>query len=174
MSVNKISDFSRVNQRLLQAKFLLQQTRQLSQDLLPPLHQDAMINAVLMHFELALIFYLREIASSSRLKMAYQISSIDQLQTEMAAQSSHSQSVDELVELKANRSSWLSLLLGAIRNLSSSTPPQPEAKAFSNNENQIPLVQIEDEPEIDVDQLEIFLREIMLLIQRQRLVLAEF
>lgn len=174
MSANKVSDFSRVNQRLLQSRFLLQQARNLSQEFLSPLQHEALINSVLMHLKLALIFYWRELGSYSRLKNAYQIQSLQDLQAELKKQNLHSQTVEELIDLQAARGSWLRRLQTAINDLTLSESPLPEAKAFAVNDNQIPLVQMEDDESLSLDDLEKLIQEFMLLTQRQRVVLAEF
>jgi hypothetical protein len=174
MSVNKVSDFSRVNQRLLQSHFLLQQARKLSQDFLSPLQHDALLNSVLMHLDLALLFYWRELGSYSGLKSAYQLTSLKELQNELSKQALHSQMVDELVDLQATPGSWLYRLQSAINLLSLSEAPQPEAKAFVVDDNQIPLVQIEDDDSLSWSDLEKIIQEFMLVTQRQRVVLAEF
>jgi hypothetical protein len=174
MSANKVSDFSRVNQRLLQSRFLLQQARNLSQDFLSPLQYDALINSVLMHLQLALIFYWRELGSYSRLKSAYQIHSLQDLKTELNKQNLHSQTVEELIDLQAVRGSWLGRLQAAIDDLTLSESPQLEAKAFVVDGNQIPVVQIEEDEMLSLDDLEKIIQEFMLLTQRQRVVLAEF
>lgn len=174
MSLNKVSDFSRVNQRLLQARFLLQQARSLPQDSLSPLQHDALINSVLMHLQLALVFYWRELGSYSRLKNAYQIQSLQELQLELSKQNLHSQMVEELIDLQSSRGSWLHRLQSVINGLTVSEVPQPEAKAFVVDDNQIPLVQLEEEKSLSWDDLEKLIQEFMLLTQRQRLVLAEF
>ncbi len=174
MSANNLSDFSRVNQRLLQSRFLLQQTRDLAQDFLSPLQYDALINAVLMHLQLALIFYWRELASYSRLKNAYQIYSLQDLKDELSKHHQYSQMVEELIELDATRGSWLRRLQTAIDDLTASDAPQPEAKAFVVKDNQIPLVQIEEDQLLSLDDLEKITQEFIQLAQRQRVVLAEF
>jgi len=174
MSVNKASDFSRVNQRLLQSRFLLQQARTLSQDFLSPLQYDALINSVLMHLQLALIFYWRELGSYSRLKNAYQFQSLDDLQAELIKQNLHSQIVEELVDLQSTPGSWLRRLQSAIHQLTLSESPQPEAKAFVVNENQIPLIHLDEDESLSLDDIDSFIKEFMLSTQRQRSVLAEF
>ena len=174
MSVNKVSDFSRVNQRLLQSRFLLQQAHKLSQDFVSPLQHDALINSVLMHLHLALMFYWRELGSYSRLKNAFQIQSLQDLKNELIAQNLHSQVVEELIDLQAARSSWLCRLQAAIDDLTLSESPQKEAKAFVLDDNQIPVVMIEDVELLSLDDLEKIIQEFMLLTQRQRVVLAEF
>jgi hypothetical protein len=174
MSVNKVSDFSRVNQRLLQSRFLLQQARNLSQEFLSPLQYDALINSVLMHMQLALVFYWRELGSYSRLKNAYQIQSLQDLQSELSKQNLHSQIIEELIDLQSAPGSWLRRLQLAINQLTLSESPQPEAKAFVTDDNQIPLVQIDEDQSLSLDDLEKMIQEFMLLTQRQRVVLAEF
>ncbi len=174
MSANKVSDFSRVNQRLLQARFLLQQAQNLSQAPLSPLQHDALINSVLMHLQLALVFYWRELGSYSRLKNAYQIQSLQELQSELGKQNLHSQMVDELIDLQSYRGSWLHRLQSVIHDLTVSDVPQPEAKAFVVDDSQIPLVQLEEEKSLSWDDLEKFIQEFVQLTQRQRVVLAEF
>jgi hypothetical protein len=174
MSVNKVSDFARVNQRLLQSRFLLQQARNLSQEILSPLQYDALINSVLMHLQLALIFYWRELGSYSRLKNAYQIQSLQDLQSELSKQNLHSQMVEELIDLQSAPGSWLRRLQLAINQLTLSESPQPETKAFVTDDNQIPLVQIEEDQSLSLDDLEKMIQEFILLTQRQRVVLAEF
>jgi hypothetical protein len=174
MSVNKVSDFSRVNQRLLQSGFLLQQARDLSNQHFSPLHHEAALNAVLLHLQLALVFYWREIGSYCQLKMAWQFNSLDDLQTELQKQNRHSRSVEELMDLKLDKKSWLYRLQYAIDQLSLSVTPQPEAKAFVTDDNIIPLVQLQEDTKLELDDLAFFIDQLTLLIQRQRNELAEF
>lgn len=174
MSANKVSDFSRVNQRLLQSRFLLQQAQKLSQDFLSPLQHDALINSVLMHLQLALIFYWRELGSYSRLKNAFQVQSLQDLKNKFIEQNLYSQEIEELIDLQSTRGSWLCRLQAAIDELTLSESPQPEAKAFSVADNQIPLVTIEEVETLSLNDLEKIIQEFMLLTQRQRVVLAEF
>lgn len=179
MSVNKVSYFARVNQRLLQARFLLQQARSLSKDFLPPLQHDALTNSVLLHLQLALVFYWRELADYSQLKNAYQIQSLQALQKELEQQNKHSQAVEELANLQSTRNSWLYKLHMAIEELTLSEHPQPEAKAFiekksPQNDKMISIVEIDEVDVLGWDDLEKIIQDFMLLTQRQRAVLAEF
>ena len=181
MSANKVSDFSRVNQRLLQAKFLLQQAQIQSQELLSPIQIEALINSVLWHLQSCLQFYVRELAGYSKLKNAWQLESFVELSAVLKEAGKSSQALDEILDLQSERASWLYRLQDALRNLSQSVSPEPEAKAFiveptldANNANQIPLVNIEEDDELHFDDLTHIIRELTQLIQRQRLVLAEF
>jgi hypothetical protein len=174
MSVNNISDFSRVNQRLLQSRFLLQQARNLSTECLSPLHSEAMSNAVVMHLQSALIYYWREMGSYHQLKMVHQINSLEDLQTALKQQNRHSQAIEELIDLISDKKSWLFRLQNAIRELSLSESVQPEAKAFVSDENFIPLFQLQEKIKLDVSDLDFCINEFTQLIQRQRNELAEF
>lgn len=178
MSVNKVSDFSRVNQRLLQAKFLLQQAQIQSQQLLSPIQIEALINSVLWHLQSSLQFYVRELAGYSKLKDAWQLESFAELSALLKTEGKSSQALDEILDLQSSRASWLYRLQTALRELSQSESPQPEAKAFvvepAGDLNQIPLVNIEEDDELHFEDLANIIRELTQLIQRQRLVLAEF
>lgn len=174
MSVNKVSDFSRVNQRLLQSGFLLQQARQLSVQEFSPLHHEAALNAVLLHLQLALVFYWRELGSYCQLKTAWQFNLLEDLRDELQKQNRYSRSVEELTDLKSDKQSWLHRLQYAIDQLSLPVSPQPEAKAFISDDNIIPLVQLQEENKLTLDDLEFFIDQFKQLIQRQRNELAEF
>lgn len=178
MSANKVSDFSRVNQRLLQAKFLLQQAQIQSQELLSPIQIEALINSVLWHLQSCLQFYVRELASYSKLKNAWQLESFVELSALLKTEGKSSQALDEILDLQSSRASWLYRLQTALHELSQSESPQPEAKAFvvepAGDLNQIPLVNIEEDDELHFEDLANIIRELTQLIQRQRLVLAEF
>lgn len=178
MSANKVSDFSRVNQRLLQAKFLLQQAQVQSQELLSPIQIEALINSVLWHLQSSLQFYIRELAGYSKLKNAWQLNSFAELSKLLTLEGKSSQSLDEILALQNESGSWLNRLQTALNDLSQSEAPQPEAKAFIVDEkvesNQIPLVDLSDDNELHLDDLGNIIREWARLIQRQRLVLAEF
>ena len=178
MSANKVSDFSRVNQRLLQAKFLLQQAQIQSQELLSPIQIEALINSVLWHLQSCLQFYVRELAGYSKLKNAWQLESFDELSALLKTEGKSSQALDEILDLQSSCASWLYRLQHALVELSQSESPQAEAKAFvvepAGDLNQIPLVNIEEDDELHFDDLTNIIRELTQLIQRQRLVLAEF
>ncbi len=178
MSANKVSDFSRVNQRLLQAKFLLQQAQIQSQELLSPIQIEALINSVLWHLQSCLQFYVRELAGYSKLKNAWQLESFAELSALLKTEGKSSQALDEILDLQSSCASWLYRLQHALVELSQSESPQAEAKAFvvepAGDLNQIPLVNIEEDDELHFDDLTNIIRELTQLIQRQRLVLAEF
>jgi hypothetical protein len=178
MSANKVSDFSRVNQRLLQAKFLLQQAQFQSQELLSPIQIEALINSVLWHLQSCLQFYVRELAGYSKLKNAWQLESFTDLSALLNSEGKSSQALDEILDLQSERASWLYRLQDALRNLSQSVSPEPETKAFivepTLDANQIPLVNLVEDDELHFDDLTNIIRELTQLIQRQRLVLAEF
>lgn len=178
MSANKVSDFSRVNQRLLQAKFLLQQAQIQSQELLSPIQIEALINSVLWHLQSCLQFYVRELATYSKLKNAWKLDSFAELSAALKDEEKSSQALDEILNLQSSRASWLYRLQDALRNLNQSVSPEPEAKAFivepTLDTNQIPLLNIVEDDELHFDDLTNIIRDLTQLIQRQRLVLAEF
>lgn len=174
MSANRVTDFSRVNQRLLQARFLLQQARLQTQELLSPIQIEALINSVIWHLQSALQFYVRELAGYSKLKNAHQLHSLVELSNELHKQHKSSQAVDEIIDLKSARGEWLYRLQKAIQIRAESETPKPEEKAFAVDENKIPLANLDEDDDLHLDDLEIIIRELTQLIQRQRLVLAEF
>lgn len=174
MPLNRVTDFSRVNQRLLQAKFLLQQARLQSQELLSPIQIEALINSVVWHLQSALQFYVRELAGYSKLNNAYQLNSLAELSIELQKQNKSSQAVDELIDLHSARGDWLYRLYKATQILTESDIPKPEEKAFAIDDNKIPLANLDEEDDLHLDDLEIIIREMTQLVQRQRLVLAEF
>lgn len=174
MPVSRVTNFSRVNQRLLQAKFLLQQARLQSQELLSPIQIEALLNSVIWHLQSALQFYIRELAGYSKLNNAYQLNSLNELSAELQKQNKSSQAVDEIIDLQSSRGKWLYRLQKAVQILTESEIPKPEEKAFVVDDNKSPLANLDEEGDLHLDDLEIIIRELTQLIQRQRLVLAEF
>ena len=98
---------TRVNQKLNQAKLIAQDVQV---DNLAPIALSAVVEAVAFHLMCAYQHYLRELAEIYGLKMASTISSETDLKIAFEAAKKYPVEVNELIELRNDRHSWLGQL----------------------------------------------------------------
>lgn len=157
---------TRVNQKLGQAKALLQQPEGAS---LPEVHQQSLIEAVSFHLVCAYQHYLRELAENYGLKNASGITTAAELAKILEAAGKHPAEAEELCQLR-DEQGWLADL----HNFYESLWRTPKL-AVLQPEGLINLVDIEAHPPVASLKLASYWHgNFVALVRRQRETSAEF
>lgn len=173
-----VTCLSLVNQKLAYARALLNLA--LAQDFdgtaKNQLLQRALFDAVVAHLVCAYQHYLRELGESYRIKQLSLIKNERDLIAVFSEQGKTSSEIDELVQLKADSTSWLSRLFNSFERQSALPNPSVQV-APAKDENLISLFEVnEDSVEVStsLDDLAQWLQQFIALIQRQRETSAEY
>jgi len=160
---------TRVNQKLMQAKHLLQVV---DADSLMPVHLNALLEGAAFHLICAYQHYLREIAETYGLKNAVALRSEDDLMGAFEAAKRYPAEAEELVALRKDAKSWLVQL----QNYYDSLWRLPVVKDARDSDNLINLVNMDsaDAAEVDLGAAQGWQRDFMALVLRQRETSAEF
>ena len=160
---------TRVNQKLMQAKCLLQVV---DADSLLPVHLNALLEGAAFHLLCAYQHYLREIAEAYGLKNAVALRSEDDLIAAFEAAKKYPAEAKELVVLRKDANCWLVQL----QNYYDSLWRLPVAKDARDNDNLITLVNMDsaDVASVDLGRVQGWQRDFMALVLRQRETSAEF
>lgn len=160
---------TRVNQKLMQAKQLLQG---INEDSLTPICRNALLESAAFHLACAYQHYLREIAETYGLKNIIALRSEVDLITAFETAKKYPVEARELNDLRKDRSSWLSQLHFYYESLWQ-TPISIDAQ---ENENFINLVNVDEPgiPEITLSVIQNWHSDFVALILRQRETSAEF
>lgn len=157
---------SRVNQKLAQARFLLQNIDDVG---LTALQKNSLTEAACFHLVCAYEHYLREIAEVYGLKNSASLRNESQLIEALEAAHKHPAEAEELVALRQGANTWLAQL--HTHYLSLWIQPKP-VKASADG-NLIGLVEVEAEP-VDLAKVRLWFASFISLVQRQRETSAEF
>ncbi len=160
---------TRVNQKLMQAKQLLQVVDVNS---LTPVHLNALLEAAAFHLMCAYQHYLREIAETYGLKNVVVVRSEDDLIGAFEAAKKYPSDAEELATLRKDANAWLVQL----QRYYDSLWRLPVVSENRDSDNLISLVDIDSVDAIDVDLAVIqgWQREFTALVLRQRETSAEF
>jgi len=160
---------TRVNQKLMQAKQLLQVV---DVDSLTPVHLNALLEGAAFHLVCAYQHYLREIAETYGLNNVVVLRSEDDLIGAFEAAKKYPAEAEELVALRKDATSWLVQLQSYYDSLWRS----PVVSESRDSDNLITLVDINAVaiPRVDVGVVLGWQREFTALVLRQRETSAEF
>ena len=160
---------TRVNQKLMQAKQLLQVV---DLESLTPTHLNALLEGAAFHLICAYHHYLREIAETYGLKNIVVLRSEDDLIAAFDVANKYPAEAEELVALRKDASSWLVQLQAYYDSLWR----LPVVKETHDDDNLINLIAMDSADNIDVNLsgIQAWLREFTALILRQRETSAEF
>jgi len=160
---------TRVNQKLMQAKQLLQVV---DVDSLTPVHINALLEGATFHLMCAYHHYLREIAEAYGLKNIVVLRSENDLINAFEAAKKYPVEAEELVVLRKDASSWLVQLQAYYDSLWR----LPVVKETHDDDNLINLIAMDSADEVDVDLsgIQAWLHEFTALVLRQRETSAEF
>jgi hypothetical protein len=158
---------TRVNQKLMQAKQLLQVA---DVDSLTPVHLNALLEGAAFHLMCAYHHYLREIAETYGLKNIVMLRSEDDLIAAFEAAKKYPAEAEELVTLRKDASSWL-VQLQAYYDL---LWRLPVVKETHDDNNLINLIAMDSADKVDLSVIQAWLREFTALVLRQRETSAEF
>lgn len=160
---------TRVNQKLMQAKQLLQGVDGNS---LTPVHLNALLEGAAFHLMCAYQHYLREIAETYGLKNVVGLRSESDLIGAFEAAKKYPAEAEELAVLRKDANSWLAQL----QTYYDSLWRLPVASENSDNDNLISLVNIDSMARVSVDLVVIqgWQRDFMALVVRQRDTSTEF
>ncbi len=160
---------TRVNQKLMQAKQLLQVV---DADSLTPVHLNALLEGASFHLMCAYQHYLREIAETYGLKNVVSLRSEDDLIGAFEAAKKYPAEAEELATLRKDAESWLVQL----QSYYDSLWRLPVAKDTQDSDNLINLVDMDstDVAEVDLDRIQSWQRDFTALVLRQRETSAEF
>ncbi|MFO1387878.1 DUF6586 family protein [Cellvibrio sp.] len=160
---------TRVNQKLMQAKILLQGV---DEESLTPVHRNSLLEAAAFHLICAHQHYLRELAENYGLKNIIALRNEQDLIAAFEAAKKYAVEAQELQELRKQSASWLSQLQTYYDSLWR-TPVRTEP---SQSENLISLVDEDSAslPEVDLASVRNWQSEFTALVLRQRETSAEF
>ncbi|GGY71587.1 hypothetical protein GCM10011613_15490 [Cellvibrio zantedeschiae] len=160
---------TRVNQKLIQAKILLQGV---DEESLSPVHRNSLLEAAAFHLVCAHQHYLREIAETYGLKNIIALRSEHDLITAFNAARKYPAEAQELEDLRKDPASWLSQLQAYYDSLWR-IPVRPDTQ---ESENLISLVDTESIaiPEISLSVVRAWQTDFTALVLRQRETSAEF
>lgn len=160
---------TRVNQKLMQAKQLLQVV---DPDSLMPVHLNALLEGAAFHLICAYQHYLREIAETYGLKNVVSLRSEEDLIGAFEAAKKYPAEAEELVALRKDAKSWLVQL----QSYYDSLWRLPVVNQHHDSDNLISLVNMDSVDLIEVDLVVIqgWQRDFMALVLRQRETSAEF
>jgi hypothetical protein len=160
---------TRVNQKLMQAKQLLQVT---DVDSLTPVHLNALLEGAAFHLICAYQHYLREIAETYGLKNLMMLGSEDDLIGAFEAAKKYPAEAEELVALRKDAKSWLVQLQGYYDSLWR----PPVVSDNRDSDNLITLIDINaaDVPVVDLGVVLGWQSDFAALVLRQRETSAEF
>jgi hypothetical protein len=160
---------TRVNQKLMQAKQLLQVV---DVDSLSPVHLNALLEGAAFHLVCAYQHYLREIAETYSLKNVVTLRSEDDLIGAFEAAKKYPAEAEELVTLRKDAKSWLVQL----QSYYDSLWRLPVVNENRDADNLINLVNVDSVDLIDVDLgvIQGWQRDFTSLVLRQRETSAEF
>ncbi len=160
---------TRVNQKLMQAKLLLQD---MDQTMLSTVHANSLMEAAAFHLVCAYQHYLREIAENYHLKNIIGLQSESDLIKAFEAAKKYPAEAQELMDLRAAPASWLSRLHAYYDSLW-----RPSLMSETRApENLIAFVDpdAEDQPPISLSVITDWQSEFTALVLRQRETSAEF
>lgn len=160
---------TRVNQKLMQAKHLLQVVDVNS---IAPVHLNALLEGATFHLICAYQHYLREIAETYGLKNLVVLRSEDDLIGAFEAAKKYPAEAEELVTLRKDAKSWLVQL----QNYYDSLWRLPVANEKRDSDNLINLVNMDsaNPVEVDLGVIQGWQRDFTALVLRQRETSAEF
>ena len=160
---------TRVNQKLMQAKQLLQVVDVNS---LTPIHLNALLEGAAFHLMCAYQHYLREIAETYGLKNVVSLRSEDDLIGAFEAAKKYPAEAEELLALRKDAKSWLLQLQGYYDSLWR----LPVVNEKRDSDNLISLVNMDsvDLIEVDLGVIQGWQRDFTALALRQRETSAEF
>jgi len=160
---------TRVNQKLMQTKHLLQVV---NVDSLAPVHLNALLEGAAFHLICAYQHYLREIAETYNLKNVVALRSEDDLIGAFEAAKKYPAEAEELVTLRKDGKSWLVQL----QSYYDSLWRLPVASENRDADNLISLVNMDsaDAVEVDLAVIQGWQRDFVALVMRQRETSAEF
>ena len=160
---------TRVNQKLMQAKQLLQVVDVNS---LTPIHLNALLEGAAFHLMCAYQHYLREIAETYGLKNVVSLRSEDDLIGAFEAAEKYPAEAEELLALRKDAKSWLLQLQGYYDSLWR----LPVVNEKRDSDNLISLVNMDsvDLIEVDLGVIQGWQRDFTALVLRQRETSAEF
>lgn len=173
-----VTCLSLVNQKLAYARALLNlaQVQDSDDTAKSRLLQRALFDAVVVHLVCAYQHYLRELGESYRIKQLSLIKSEQDLIAVFSEQGKTSSEIDELLQLKADRTSWLARLFNSFEQQSALPHPSVQI-APASDENLISLVEINEssnEVAANLGDLAQWQQQFIALIQRQRETSAEY
>jgi hypothetical protein len=169
---------SLVNQKLAYARELLALVpdRAASENPKGRLLCRALVDAAIAHLVCAYQHYLRELGENYRIKQLASIKCEQDLIATLGELGRTSSEVDELLQLRADETSWLAKLFRSYE--SQSALPLPTAQiATPKAENLISLVEVNDastELEVTPERVTLWQQDFVGLIQRQRETSAEY
>lgn len=160
---------TRVNQKLTQAKLLLQCV---DEESLSPVHLNSLMEGVSFHLVCAYQHYLREVAETYGLKNIIALRNESDLVAAFESAKKYPAEAQELNDLRKDPTSWLSQL----HSYYDSLWRPPIAVDSQANESLINLVDIDaaDIRVVDVGLIQGWQREFTALVLRQRETSAEF
>lgn len=157
---------TRVNQKLGQAKALLQQSGNAA---LPEVHRQSLIEAVSFHLVCAYQHYLRELAENYGLKNAQGITTATELAKALGIAGKHPAEADELCQLRSGQG-WLADLHNFYESLWRTPKP-----AVQQSDDLISLVDIDSKPPVaSLEMINQWHGNFVALVKRQRETSAEF
>lgn len=179
-SIMSISHLSLVNQKLAYASAIIAtlNTPLPEQKAAQQLQQQALSDAVVFHLQMALHFYLRELAGHHHIKNLSAINSVLDLAAVLQQADRASSESSELSSLVQTNDTWLNQLTRYYDQLSKSPEKPKEKKAFGQ-ENLIELVELNEVDELPSLQLTpellaSWLNNFRALVIRQRETSAEY
>lgn len=158
---------TRVNQKLMQAKSLLQHADESS---VAPVHLNAVLEGAAFHLICAYQHYLRELAETYGLKNILSLRTEAELVSAFEAASKYPAEAEELVALRKDGSSWLAQLQVYYDSLWR----QPVVNDVRDAENLIGLVDIDSAVEVNLALINAWQGDFTALVMRQRETSAEF
>lgn len=158
---------TRVNQKLMQAKSLLQVVDEGS---LTPVHLNAVLEGAAFHLICAYQHYLRELAETYGLKNVLSVRTEAELVNAFEAASKYPAEAEELVALRKDGSSWLAQLQGYYDSLWR----QPVVNGTRDTDNLINLVDVDFAIEVNLALILCWQGDFTALVMRQRETSAEF
>jgi len=160
---------TRVNQKLTQAKLLLQDV---DEESLSPVHLNSLMEGASFHLVCAYQHYLREIAETYGLKNIIALRNESDLVAAFESAKKYPAEAQELNDLRKDPTSWLSQL----HSYYDSLWRLPIAVDSQANESLINLVDVDaaDIREVDVGLIQGWQSEFTALVLRQRETSAEF
>jgi len=175
-----ISHLSLVNQKLAYANVIIAtlNTPFPEQRATQQLQQQALIDAAVFHLQMALHFYLRELAGHHHIKNLSTINSVSDLATVLLQADRASSELSELSSLIQTDDTWLNQLTRYYDQLSKSPQKPKEKKAFGqeNLTELIELTEVDEPPALQLtpELLASWLHSFRDLVIRQRETSAEY
>lgn len=140
------------------------------------LQHRALIDAAISHLACAHRHYLRELLEGCGVTPAQSMESEESIQEELTSRGKNSVEIEELLQLRDSRSSWLTRLLGCYTEQWSVPLSVPKIQPVENP-SLIKVTEIRDEPEssgASLDDVKMWHQLFRELVQRQRETTAEY